>query len=382
MTLGILVLRLNHLRHVEGIARAAAARGHRVWLYLDQHQPRMGPKASEFPDPARVPARWHQWATLVPLIGQRRWDIIPPKDALIMPANAINPRNTPLTIPIIAGVQTTMTELLWMDPRGWSVIYGWSPIWEEWWHRRQAQHRLWPAFVPVGLPVAEHLTWFDPADARRRAELPAGATVVTVLPFPFAARPTDWRTHILYRYWGYKRTVRTLRAYCDRLGAMMVVQARGKTPVPSYLRDAADRVFDSPEAGEPTLLHLMTVSHLVVHAMSMSVLEATAVGVPTLGIVPRTWPAYDRHAAMAADLAPWQSPGRGIYSYRGVAWFAPPEWVEDWYRDHPTLPVVDPTQRRAYLEKYAAVEPFNAGERIVMDLERRVALPGGANTCS
>ena len=370
MTLGVLVRRLNQLRHVEGAVREAHVRGHRVEIFLDSRGPQTGPKGDEFPRRGLVPSRFDAWATFL------RWPSLVPKvDALLVPAplgigiNVETPPEPPLPpARAYCALQTAWSDLMYLRPdeaERWDAVYTWSARWADWW---QEAHGCPPSnFVPVGLPVAEHLRWIDPAEVRTAFGIAPGP-VVLYLPFPFGAHEQDWRLRYLYRLspWGDRATVRAVRTYCDRQGAQFVVKSRAKTPVPAYLADAADVVVDRDEPGEPTLLRLLTTATLMVHHTSSAVAEAAAAGVRALSIVPPHWTAYE---GRGPDFDPDGT--LSFYGWTGLSVTWPAAWARRRRLENAGTGISG-MARDAYVERFLGGEPFNAGKLIIDDLEKRL----------
>ena len=351
MTLGLYVRRLNQIRFVEGVARAAHARGHRVLLLLDQRGSREGPKGEEWPDPEKVPERWRTWATVLPFdrlhIGL---------DAIVVPAPlGVDPADLPSGAKVYAGLQTNVTDVTRLaEPWRWSVVYTWSKAWALMGCKPVPPSGQMSTFRAIGHPLADMLPTIDRAEVRRTFGLP-DRPIVLYFPFPFGAHEQPWRLRYLYRWapWGDRATVRAVRAFCDRQGAALVVKSRAKTEVPGYLRRAADVVVERDEPGEATSLRLLSVADLLVHHLSSGAMEALLVGVPSLYIRPDGWLAYDEHLRLLGSEfygTEWRPGAMDIPSRRG--WNAG----------------LDATRRARYL----GPEPFAAGQRIVDDLEERV----------
>lgn len=374
MTVGLLLRRLNQLPHIEGVARALAARGHRAALLLAP-MPGAG-KAWLRPEPTRVPARWREWAEICPL------DKSPALDALVVPAPLGDLGPLP-PAHVRAALQTSVSDLLALgEPKAWDVIYGWSEAWRGFW----AQGQRWASFarpshefdferrfVAVGMPLAEHLTWTDPEEVRKAYGLPPGPSVL-YLPFPFGAHRKSWRLRWGYRLspWGDRATVRAVRRYADRVGAQLVVALRRKVDNPGYVRAAADVVVEG-EAAEPTVLRLLTCARLLVHHLSSAVAEAAAAGVPAMGVLPDGWTAYKgRGEAFEPARDSWMD---GCHVYRFYDWPAVAHTVSPrqarWLAGGPQLPTIGQADRAAYLARFVGGEPFQTGARIVEDLERR-----------
>ena len=379
MRIGVLIRRLNQLRWAEGAIRAAHARGHAVMLLLDQRGSSTGPKASERPDHRTIPARFAAWASY------QRVGWAEPVDALLIPAPlGIDWASLPRA-EVRAALQTSVSDALNFQRANWDVFYGWST----WWRGRVADAaarsagRLMPIeFVPVGHPLAEHLTWIDRAEVRRALDLPAGPLVL-VFPFPFGAHAQSWRLRYGYRWTGDRRVAHALRRYCDRAGLGLVVARRLKAHLPRHWADVADRLIDGEEPGEPTSMRLLSVASLFVHHLSSGVAEAAAASVFSMGIAPAGWTAYEGRGEAFTPVRGSRiggPPSRRFYDWLYVAsTWTPGEFVRA-IRSGPEINQVGAFQRDAYVAHFLGPEPFQAGARIIDDLERRLARPVGQVT--
>ena len=303
MRIGLLVRRLNQLPALEGVARAAHARGHEVVLLLYQSGARSGPKAGQWPDPERLPARWATWTTVERFVVGRTEDF----DVVLVPGPgswpAPRPRRHGMATPQWLGVQTAWSDVMVLAPdtlRAWDGLYVWSAAWARWWHGAYAEHDFYETgdlgghLIPVGHPIAEHLAWIDRPALRRRFGLPADRPVHVYLPFPFRTHGAGWRLEYLYRYapWGDRAVVARARARAHGAEAVFVVKARRKSALPDWTRRAADLLLVDNDPGEPTALHLFSLATMATGFYSTSVAEAVAAGCQWECLAPAPWPAY------------------------------------------------------------------------------------------
>ena len=375
MRLGVHVSRLSQLPHMEGLIRAASARHHQVSLLLDTALAG-GPKADQVPWPAHVPVRFARWADLISVTPEGMVQLVAGLrlDWLVM---GYAPHLAGWCPPTrLAFVQGAITDLMGIhDPWRWDRIYGWAEawldIWSAWAPRDMNQAgAMRRAFRAVGMPVAEHLAWIDPAEVRQTFGL-GDKPVILLLPFPFHANTRClWADLVWGGPWPGVPTdrafVRALRGYCDRAGALLVVKARPKVEMRAYLRRTADLVIEADEPGEPTLLRLLTTASLMVHAYSTAAAEAVAAGVPAFCLTPtpRQWPAY-RHRLGLHGFRPYED---GFYGWPEVSTRHRPADAIEALRQATGLP------RRLgrlepYIFRFLGGEPFEAGRRILDDLE-------------
>ena len=382
MRLGVHVSRLSQLPHMEGLVRAASARQYHVSLLLDTALAG-GPKADQVPWPAHVPVRFARWADLISVTPEGMVQLVAGLrlDWLVMGYAPHLAGWSPRTR--LAFVQGAVTDFMGVsNPWRWDRVYAWT---DDWWLQ------TWSAWAPrdmnqlgamdravrgVGMPMADHLAWIDPAEVRRTFGF-GDKPVVLLLPFPFHANTRClWADLVWGGPWPGVPTdrafVRALRGYCDRVGALLVVKARSKVATRAYLRRAADVVVEADEPGEPTLLRLLTVASLMVHAYSTATAEAAAAGVPALCLAPgpRQWPAY-RHRLGLRGFLPGED---GFYGWSGVSERHRPAAAIEALRRGTHVPHMVTERRQSYIARFLGGEPFRAGARMLDDMEAAGAL--------
>lgn len=161
--------------------------------------------------------------------------------------------------------------------------------------------------VVTGWAEIGALSRIDASDVRRRWGIPHDRRVVLLLPFPQGVgKRTFWPRYVfgeprrvmqtvnilrhgrleylrdVRRGWSDAAVVQAIRTFCDRNDAFLLVKSREKTPIPGYIRDAADKALYDEGYYPPTILEAMAVASLCINYYSLSVLEAAATGVPNL----------------------------------------------------------------------------------------------------
>jgi len=407
MRLAVLILRRNYYRLLGPVVEEALRRGHAVQCWHDWSGPRAGAKGSEFPDAAPV------FRAGVPDVVSfrgtadlaERWRVNPP-DAVV----SIDPLDPEVRA-------AAKTRWVWLQ-YGADILFQPTPqgvadadavaLYSQHWGRRVEERfprdGLAPALarkaMAVGAPELDAVASIDGAEVRRRLDLPRDGPVVLYLPFPLRSNVrTPWLCNVHRpsnriaqglrtliggprEYWmdvsrgrNDRRLVEAMRAFCDANGALLVMKARGKDPVPRYAARLADRVLYDLSYYPPTILDLLSVAALCVHFYSTAVLEAAFASVPSLCLAPR-----------ASELGPASfgfafvhngEPG-GIYNAPGVAYWRPLAEAFDglagWkLGDFP----LDPEARRGYVERFLGWGDGRSSARL-LDLVERVAVPGGA----
>jgi hypothetical protein len=96
-------------------------------------------------------------------------------------------------------------------------------------------------------------------------------------------RRFEYAKHI-WHGWNDARLVNSLRRFCKKHDALLVVKSRIKTPIPTYLQRAADVVVFDDSYYPASILQVLSVASLCVSFCSGAVIEAAASSVPHLAL--------------------------------------------------------------------------------------------------
>jgi len=243
----------------------------------------------------------------------------------------------------------------------------------------------------VGAPELDAVHGIDRDEVRRRLGLPADQPIVLYLPFPLRSNmATTWLRHVytpstrieqgmrmlladareywphVVNGWNDRRLVEAVRRFCDRNGAMLVMKARRKDPLPRYAERLADRAFYDPSHYPPTILELLSVASLCVHFYSTTALEAAYCGVPSLCLAPAEDELGPRSRGFGfihnGDLD-------GIYNTPGVSYWRPLtaafDGLDRWQlSDFP----LDANARRSYVERFLGFDDGRSSARLLDDV--------------
>jgi hypothetical protein len=393
--LAILILRKNYYRLLGPVVEEALRRGDTVDCWHDWSGARRGGKASEFPDVAPVfragSPRVLGYQGVADLAERWRRD---PPDAVV----SIDPPDPALRA-------ATKARWLWLQYAA-DILFQQTPagvldadavgLYSAYWRQRIEERfpasaigaELRRKAVIVGAPELDAVHSIDRDEVRQRLGLPARRPIVLYLPFPLHSNvPTPWlravhaprtRLHqglrtLLAGHWEYwphvmngwndRRVVEAARAFCDENGALLVMKARRKDPVPRYAARLADRVFYDLSHYPPTILELLSVASLCIHFYSTAVMEAAACGVPSLCLGPREEELGP--ASFGFGFVHNGEPG-GLYNAPGVAYWRPLvsafDGLSGWrLADFP----LDPEARRLYVERFLGRDDGRAASRLL-----------------
>ena len=395
MRIAFIILRKNYYRLLGPAVDEALRRGWRVECWHDWSQPRGGPKGSEFPNltptmVAGVPSV-HVFRGSEDLAARFRED---PPD-LVVTQDPPDPRVRAASGARWLWLQYGADILFEPTARGFfdaDAVGAYSECWRERLEERYrdtgAASEIRAKMYPVGMPELDAMRRIDPEEVRHRLGLPRDRPIVLYLSFPLASNPpTFWlrgvftpRTRLgmaarvllggRTEYWpdvrqsqNDRRLVGAVRGFCDRAGAALVIKSRRKDPIPRYARRRADLALYDLCHYPPTILELLSVASLCIHAYSTTALEAAYCGVPSLCLAP-TDAAMDR-PAFASELVHNLKPG-WIFNWPGVAYGVPLREAFDglarWSLDDFPL---DPGARAEYVERLLGFDDSRSSERLL-----------------
>lgn len=394
MRIAFLIQRKNYYRLLGPVVEEALRRGHRAECWHDWSHPRRG-KASEFPD--AVPA----FPTGSPAVRAYRGRSDLAKQFAAAAPDAVvcldppDPNVRAATRAKWLYLQYSVEILLQPTPQGIldaDAVAAYSPHWIDRLVERFPAAGVGEAIrkksVAVGAPEMDVVHRIDPDEVRRRLGLPSGRPVVLCLPFPLRSNPqTFWLRHVYapssrpsqairtllagrLEYWPHvengwndRRLVDGLRAFCEKNGAVLVMKSRLKDPVPGYARRLADRTFYDLSHYPPTILELLSVASLCVHAYSTAAFEAAYCRVPSLCLAPDAGdmglPAFVHEFVHNGSLG-------GIYNWPGTAYCVPLREAFDglhrWsLADFP----LDAEARKRYVERFLGFDDGRSSARLL-----------------
>jgi len=399
MRIAFIIRRKNYYRLLGPVVEEGLRRGWRVECRHDWSQPRGGAKGSEFLDTAPAMAggapEVRTFLGFEDLAAQFRAD----SPDVVVTLDPPDPATRAGSAARWLWLQYSADILFEPTPRGFldaDAVGAYSAFWtdllEERYRETGAAHEIRRKTRPVGMPELDAARRIDPDEVRRRLGLPHDRPIVLYLSFPLRSNPpTFWlrgvftpstrlgqaaRTLLARRleYWpdvreglNDRRLVEAVRRFCDRAGAALVMKSRLKDPIPRYALRRADCAFYDLSHHPPTILELLSVASLCIHAYSTTVLEAGYCGVPSLCLAPSD--AAMGQSAFAAEFVHNLKPG-WIYNWPGVAYGVPLREAYDGFgrwslADFP----LDASARRDYVERFLGFDDGRSSARL-LDLAR------------
>ena len=238
-------------------------------------------------------------------------------------------------------------------------------------------------FIPVGNPIFDCLKENQTKDyLLKKYGIPEGKKVVllmalnlSVLPWAkyyfgspnkvklflnFLIKPNIGYLKDYLKFGGYKASLQSVKKWCQKNDALLIVKSRPKHKEPKYVKEIADLVISDDSFCPLASVELVSISDLVIGYGSTVVLEAGFLGVRALSIDidikskiswRRTLDAYRES---------------GIYGYEGLSDTIDYHKVSEYLDEHDLNSLkVDRVKRKEYIEKFLGYDDFNSGKRIV-----------------
>jgi hypothetical protein len=408
--IAFLASRKGFLKVTGSLIQAALARGHEAVLLRDPGEQKVGEVATaedlgHWPAARVVDHRWG--APMLPLLGAHRVEaLVGPSIHFVLKQLG---QEQDMAGARAAGVRLYSVdyalETLTSDPDAYRVIDRtfYATDHERRLHWRLRSDRFDGVARAVGLEersavcgstMLDQLGLVDRASVRRRLGLAPDRPVVLLMSLKMAV-PEPWRLHVwsdgprlvrmaravatghgalvpaIWRGNGYRRLVLSVRDFCRRTGAALVVKSREKNRDPRFLRARADRFVEGDDRVFPyTSIELMAIADLCIHFQSGAVLEAARAGVPSVSVrVPQShleeYPGHDEvFGGREGSLQRWA----------GVVWSM----------EHDEVPgrlaglsladfKIDPEARRTYIERFVGFDDARCSERVLDVIEREAA---------
>ena len=417
MNLGFLVTRKGYLKVLGSVVQAAVDRGHRVTLLWDPTETKelIDPAADLSSWPAAIVTRWSRGTPLLPalktagveaLVGTRLYYVLKAygyeaEMATLAPAGVrvFNVDYIYDTITLDPDAYRYVDTMFYLSERQREVHWrvkakefaqlGGDPAT---WRQRSAV---------CGSTMTDQLARVDQAEVRRRYGIAPERPVVVFMSLKMVV-PEAWRRAVwggeprlkriarallaghpewiptIIRTHGYRELVQSVRRFCQRTGAALVVKSREKNDDPLFLRELADISLGDEQVYPYTSIELMAIASLCIHFQSGASLEAAFAGVPSLSIVvPQShlaaYPTFDEVYSARPE---------SMQNFPGIVWTLPAEEVtakldtsrlEDFR--------IDPAARSRYVEKFLGFDDTRSSERVLDEIERvSAAAPAAARS--
>ena len=416
ISLAFIIERTAEYRYYGSVIEAAIARKHDVTLWLDYGQPREGGKAYQFPAVESVPDFDSDALKLVSYEGENGLNELlsgGSAECVIASRGPTHYLPTDSTVaermPWVSVQEHFDFVMFGLDTiTGSTLNCAYSPFWldliEQLYarpaERENLRFQLEAGWRETGCCQVDGLRLIDPEQARAQWNIPSGKPVVVYLPsnqghilFLRVFRANSrWRqaAHILrdrrWRVLPYllqpfsdKALVDAVRRFCDANGAFLLVKSREKTPIPDYLKAAADKIVMDDTEYPASILRAMSVADLCISAYpSTSVNDAAAVGVPMLNLFRDaddwSWSYRGKGFVLTPEDIYYTPRFGGPYNYPG---FAYARALLDAIKNLPFMKLsdfaLDEDARHRYIEQYLGYADGLSGQRVIKEVEALMA---------
>jgi hypothetical protein len=409
LTLGFLVLRKGFLKVMGATIQAALERGHDAVLIWDPVEPKRGEAVTDTDLSAWPRAQRIVWARHTPLLPLLQaagvGALLAPSLHYVLKSSA---RDEGIAAIRRAGIGLYsldyVFETVTSDPAAYRVIditFYMSGFQRELHHRLfatefaalSAEMDLSARSAISGSTMLDQFSVVDRAAIRKRYGLGLDQPVVLFMSLKMAvpdawrrlfwgAGPRGWRAlralasgHVgwvpeILRGNGYPALVETLREFCARTGAALVVKSREKNADPRFLHRVADVFLYDEEVYPYTSIELMSIANLCVHFQSGAVLESAFAGVPSLSIA-----VSQEHLRQYSsfDEVYGGRPG-SLQNFPGVVWHADPTGAIDRLRGASLGDFrLDADAHRRYVDKFLGFADTGSSVRVLTAIERALS---------
>ncbi len=407
-----IIQRLGDFRYLGSVVEAAIERGHRVELWHDYSKPRGGIKDYQYPLVENTPSfasgdavsrAYKNENALAGMLGSFSPDCVVasrgPTDYLAQEDAAA--KKTPWV-----AVQEHFDYAMFGLDRITSVTV--QCLYTPYWMNKilelytqpseyeSLRARLESICRMTGSTQADGMKLVDPDEVRARWGIPSDRPVVTYLPSDaeynlygrvFLARnrlvkaahilkARRWRNlKYLLQPFSDRTLVASVRRFCDRNNAFMLVKTRKKQPLPHYLQQAADLIVTDETEYPATILKALSVANLCISAyLSASINDAAAAGVPIVSLSRdlKSWPYQfpEKRFARNPYEVLFTTFERGFFNWGGFGYVLPVlTAIKQLYRMSLSDFPLDRNALQGFIEQYIGHLDGKNGNRVAQEIE-------------
>ncbi|MCH8109034.1 MAG: hypothetical protein IIB15_02800 [Chloroflexi bacterium] len=416
ISLAFIIERTAEYRYLGSVIEAAIACGHDVTLWLDYAQPREGGKAYQFPAVESIPDFKTDAPKSITYEGEEGLRELLSKnlaECVVASRGSAHYLPTDNTVaehmPWVSVQEHFDFVMFGLDKiTGSTLNCAYSPFWldviEQLYaqpsERENLRFQVEAGWRETGCCQADGVRHIDPQQVRAKWNIPSDRPVVVYLPTNqgqmlflrvFRAssrwlqaahilRDRRWRVlPYLLQPFSDKALVDSVRRFCDANGAYLLVKSREKTPIPDYLKAAADKIVMDDTEYPASILRAMSVADLCISAYpSDSVSDAAAVGVPMLNLFRDaddwSWSYRGKGFVRTPEDIYYTPRFGGPYNYPGFAYARP---LLDAIKNLPFMKLsdfaLDEDARRRYIEQYLGHADGLSGQRVIKEVEALMA---------
>jgi hypothetical protein len=176
------------------------------------------------------------------------------------------------------------------------------------------------------------------------------------------------------RGWNYINVLKTIRNFCDKNNAFLIMKGREKDRNLIVEKTIADLYLTDTSYYPPTFLELLSVSDLVIGHFSTVVMDAVAAGVPYL-LIDLPKPGRHPHSSLIERL---ENEDPSFWRCEGAIWRLD---LETLLNDFPNMRfeefAVDAAARSRYVERIVGTAGGSSSARALDAVSERIAASAG-----
>ena len=416
MKASFIIWRISHYRILAPVIEEALARGWSVECWHDYGHPKNGTKGYQFPQLDQVPIFKKRQPTVRSFRSQEELEKLPVEtktDVVLCHHQTGQDLGKNFACKYIE-VQHN-AETFWGQSLEQIQSAAFTAMYSPWWLDYAVEHyeavgglnerqdnvrqKLLKKAVFVGVPELDRQRCLEPDVVRETYGIPKNKKVVCFLPFAAISSIAFWPERIylannrlkqlfhivtqrrfeylphVRHHWDDKTLAASLRMFCDRNDAWLVVKSRKKTPVASYLQNHADLVLFDQAHYPATLFEILSVADLTVSFHSNAVFASVAAGVPHYSIRIPIDDFYDGETDRDRDGRLrmnnyFQRMPEGPFDFDGVVTAADiPEAITDFPDRDLASFALDPGRAKLYVSKFIGPNDGRSSSRLLDELE-------------
>lgn len=244
----------------------------------------------------------------------------------------------------------------------------------------------------IGFPELDQLNMIDPGGVREEWGVPDEKPVVLLLPFHLGSNLDKFWAPFIYgmstpilqlpfallslkpRYikqvmhgWNDLNVMKSVKKFCEKNDAYLIVKSRHKNPVRNYLSAVADKVLYDESYYPADILKCLSISDVCINFLSSAVTEAIPAGVPNICISPNP-----------QDYANLQTPMWGaifnrvseVFDFPGASYMLN---IQEVIETLPTKSILDfpldSNRQKEYIKKFVGYGDGKSSHRALKEIE-------------
>lgn len=415
MKIGFIVERDAYYRIFSPIIDEALRRGHEVVCLHDYSQPKTGMKGYLFPYIKSAPSFQFGIPKIIPFNGRNDgllkiiWNhnidvlisqhFLPQyndlynvlkKEGVFWVAIQYSLDMIPISEHLSIPDRYLIYSDVWLD---WALYYSSNQgvIGEQ--DVSDYKEKLRSKVKSIGFPEIDELNMINPREVRREWDIPTGKPVVLFLPFGFGSAENRIYASFIYgmdnpliqlpiallslraRYIKHvmhgrndTNVVKSVKKFCEKNDAYLLVKSRLKDPVRNYLSSVADKVLYDKGYYPADILKCLSISDVCINFLSTAVTEAIPAGVPNICISPDPQDFADIRTPL------WKmvfKRGKELFDFPGASYMLSiPEAIEmlpnKSIQDFP----LDSNRQKEYIKKIVGYSDGKSSYRALNEIEK------------